>query len=49
MQAALVHVFMLIFAAALARLGWFIAHNPERLAGQQRLGAKTKQKVTVGA
>jgi cytochrome b561 len=30
MQAALVHVFMLIFAGALARLGWFMSHNPER-------------------
>jgi hypothetical protein len=30
MQAAFAHVLMLMFAAATARLGWFMAHNPER-------------------
>jgi len=30
MQAATAHAFMLLFAVALARLGWFMAHNPER-------------------
>ncbi len=29
MKAALVHFVMLCFAAAVARLGWYIAHNPE--------------------
>jgi hypothetical protein len=30
MQAALAHALMLTFAAVLSRLGWFMAHNPER-------------------
>jgi cytochrome b561 len=30
MKAALVHTLMLFVAAAMARLGWFMAHNPER-------------------
>jgi len=30
MQADFVHTLMLLVAAAMARLGWFMAHNPVR-------------------
>jgi hypothetical protein len=30
MRAAFAHVLMLVFAAAIARLGWFMTHNPAR-------------------
>jgi hypothetical protein len=30
MHAAFAHAFMLVFAAATARFGWFMAHDPER-------------------
>jgi hypothetical protein len=30
MQAAFGHALMLVFAAAIAWLGWFMAHDPER-------------------
>jgi hypothetical protein len=30
MDAAFAHALMLAFAAATARLGWFMIHNPER-------------------
>jgi hypothetical protein len=30
MQPAIAHAIMLVFAAVAARIGWFMAHNPER-------------------
>ena len=30
MQAAFAHALMLLVAAAMGRLGWFMAHSPER-------------------
>ncbi len=30
MQAAFAHFLMLVFAIALLRAGWFMAHNPQR-------------------
>ena len=30
MHTTLAHTLMLVFAAVVARIGWFMAHNPER-------------------
>jgi cytochrome b561 len=40
MQAAFAHVLMLVFAAAIARLGWFITRNSEQASRFFTLGAE---------
>jgi cytochrome b561 len=49
MRAALAHTLMLVFAAVVARTGWFMAHAPERALRFFTLGTDPVFGKTFGA